>query len=85
MDFHEKSGFSRKIRNFAKIQKKQQVFIFVEKWVAHRKTSIWSYLFCLETMLRFENVITLPQRAQKDQKLALFSFRSEKVDIFAKK
>jgi hypothetical protein len=31
MDFHEKSGFSRKIRNFAKIQKKQQVFIFCGK------------------------------------------------------
>jgi hypothetical protein len=79
LDFHGKSGISRKYRKYNKFS------FFVEKWVAHRKTSIWSYLFCLETMLQLENSVTLPQRAQKDQKLALFSFRSEKVDFFAKK
>ncbi len=79
LDFHGKSGILRKYRKYYKFS------FFVEKWVAHRKTSIWSYLFCLETMLRFESSQLLPPRAQKDQKLALFSFRSEKVDFLAKK
>ena len=79
LDFHGKTGILRKYR------KNNKFTFFVEKWVALRKTSIWSYLFCLETMLRFESSQLLPPRAQKDQKLALFSFRSEKVDIFAKK